>query len=106
MRLTRSMSRFGAGVFIVSSAVIATMAGRYVDETKVAAAQAGNGTQARPPLVDEYYPVKSDWIGSDRSILTIKHLPTASCYILLYPSGDALMPVEKEHCAVSGALEK
>ena len=26
--------------------------------------------------------------------------------ILLYPSGDGLMPVEKERCAVSSALEK
>jgi hypothetical protein len=57
--------------------------------------------QARVPAVDEYYPVKTDWVGPDRSIRTIKHGPTGSCYILVYPSGDTLMPVEKERCAAA-----
>ena len=62
---------------------------------------------ARVPVVDEYYPVKSDWIGPDRSIHTIKHGPTGSCYIVLYPSGEALVPVEKDRCApVSVPVEK
>jgi hypothetical protein len=62
---------------------------------------------ARAPVVDEYYPVKSDWIGPDRSIHTIKHGPTGSCYIVLYPSGEALVPVEKDRCAsVAVPVEK
>jgi hypothetical protein len=51
--------------------------------------------------------VKSDWIGPDRSIHTIKHGATGSCYILVYPSGQTLQPVEKDRCsAPAAALEK
>src|SRR5262245_40493197 len=63
--------------------------------------------QARAPVVDEYYPVKTDWIGPDRSIQTIKHGPTGSCYILVYPSGETLQPVDKDRCtSVAGPVEK
>jgi len=59
--------------------------------------------QARVPIADEYYPVKTDWIAPDRSIHTIKHGPTGSCYILVYPSGEALMPVDKDRCTAPAA---
>ena len=70
-----------------------------------AAQSPANG--ARVPVADEYYLVKTDWIGRDRSIHTIKHGATGSCYILVYPSGQTLQPVEKDRCsAPAAALEK
>jgi hypothetical protein len=51
--------------------------------------------------------VKTDWIGSDRSIHTTKHGPSGSCYILVYPSGETLQPVDKDRCAtVAAGVEK
>ena len=92
-------SRFGVGLAVLSVMAIAFLAGSHFHEERLAAQGAPGTTPARLPVVDEYYPVKHDAIATDRSILTIKHQPTGSCYILLYPAGDALMPVEKERCA-------
>ena len=90
--------RLGVGVGVLAATAMAFMAGSRFYQAELAAQGSGT-TAARLPVVDEYYPVKHDAIATDRSILTIKHQPTGSCYILLYPAGDELMPVEKERCA-------
>jgi len=100
MRLSQMTVRFGLGLLLVSS-VIAFMAGSHLSEAKLAAQTANRAPQL--PVVDEYYPVKNDWIAQDRSLLTIRHQPTGSCYILLYPAGDVLTPVDKEQCAAPAA---
>ena len=97
-------TRFVTRTLAVSVAAIAVTVVLHDRGPGVAVAQKGN-TSARIPLADEYYAVKTDWIRSDRSILTVKHAPSGSCYILLYPSGEALMPVENDRCA-SAAVEK
>ena len=96
MRLNQPAAlKLGFGALL--AAPLMFVAGGYFHEAKLAA-QATSSGPARLPLVDEYYPVKNDWISTDRSILTIKHQPTGSCYILLHPAGDQLMPVDKERC--------
>lgn len=98
MKLNQTAAlRFGVGASVLSAAV-AFVAGSRVYEAKLAA-QGPGATASRLPIVDEYYPVKHDAIATDRSILTIKHQPTGACYILLYPAGESLLPVEKERCA-------
>jgi hypothetical protein len=96
--------RFVSRTLAVLVAAIAITAVLHDHISDVAVAQTGK-TSAPIPMADEYYAVKTDWIRSDRSILTIKHGPSGSCYILLYPSGETLMPVETDRCA-SAAVEK
>ena len=104
MRARRIMPMLVVGAVLGAFAVTAAVAVRRF-QGDVVAAQGSSGTS--PLKVDEYYPVKIDWISSDRSIRTIKHRPTGSCYILVYPTGDSLVPVEKERCATtSAAIEK
>ena len=98
MKLNRSVAlRFGVGAGVMSVSVAAFTAGSVFQEARLAA-QAASQAPARLPRVDEYFPVKTDYITTDRSILTIRHQPTSTCYILLYPAGDVLIPVEKERC--------
>jgi hypothetical protein len=102
-------SRFVTTAFLCLVAVTGTKVVLDRIDPPAAAAQGSSSrverapAGARVPVVDEYYPVKSDWIGPDRSIQTIKHGPTGSCYILVYPSGETLVPVEKDRCAVAAA---
>ena len=111
MQPTRTAFGIGVGLTIVSASAVAIFTGTH-ERAGVAAAQGRsaaqgrNGAGAGVPIVDEYYPVKSDWIGDDRSIMTIRHIPTGSCYVLVHPSGDALLPVEQERCAFSAAVER
>ena len=100
MRLSQVTLRFGLGLLLVSP-VMAFMAGSHLSEAKLAAQTANRAPQL--PVVDEYYPVKNDWIAQDRSLLTIKHQPTGLCYVLLYPAGNMLMPVDKEQCVTPPA---
>ena len=101
MRLNRRVAlKFGVGGLL--AAPLMFVAGGYVHEARLAA-QGTNRAPARLPTADEYYPVKTDFITTDRSILTIKHQPTSACYILIYPAGDVLMPVEKERCDAPAA---
>ena len=97
-------ARFVTRTLVLSVAAIAVTTVLHDRGPGVAVAQTRN-TSARIPLADEYHAVKTDWIRSDRSILTVRHAPSGSCYLLLYPSGEALMPVEKDRCA-SAAVEK
>ena len=98
MKLNRSVAlRFGVGVAVVSASLVAFTGGSVFHEARLGA-QGTSQAPARLPRVDEYFPVKTDYITTDRSILTIRHQPTSTCYILLYPAGDVLMPVEKERC--------
>lgn len=93
----------GAAVTIVSALI--TIGGSHGSPATLAA-QVADRAQPRAPIVDEYYPVKQDWIGNDRSIVTIRHTPTGSCYILVYPSGQELMPVEARRCTLSRPVER
>ena len=102
-------ARFVMKAFLVLVAVNVIIAVMERNDRPIAAAQGTASrverapAQPRVPVADEYYPVKTDWVGPDRSIHTIKHGPTGSCYILVYPSGESLMPVEKDRCAAAAA---
>lgn len=105
MRVNQT-SRFVAATVLRAMTAVAFIDFSHRHDVDVVAAQGSSGGAAPVLKVDEYYPVKTDWIGSDRSIRTINHRPTGSCYLLVFPSGDSLLPVEKERCATTSAVER
>ena len=113
MNIAQNASRLVCGALLGGVAVGALVAATERTQAGAVAEQGSASrverapAQARVPVADEYYPVKTDWISPDRSIHTIRHGPTGSCYILVYPSGESLMPVEKDRCtSVPGPVEK
>ena len=105
MRLQQTAWQVGVGILSGAAIVLAVFISARGPEARLAA-QVADRAQPRPPLVDEYYPVKHDWVGNDRAVITIKHRPTASCYVLVYPSGEQLMAVDADRCGTARPVER